>query len=154
MRDAQHAAMASEQESVMTLADMLLPDLDHEAAVTRLLIERVPESRLWWTPHPKSWTLADLCLHLAQLPLWSGDRHGTDVLRPQPSPRPSVSRGRTSSLGPPRSSASTRTSPRVDARSRGATDAAFLTRWTLLHAGRTLFTMPRVSVLRSLVLGH
>ena len=67
----------------MTLADMLLPELDHEAAVTRLLLERAPESRLSWTPHPKSWTLGDLCLHLAQLPLWARDGDGTDVLRPQ-----------------------------------------------------------------------
>jgi uncharacterized damage-inducible protein DinB len=35
-----------------------------------------------------------------------------------------------------------------------ATDADLLTRWTLQQAGRTLFTMPRVSVLRTLVLGH
>ena len=36
----------------------------------------------------------------------------------------------------------------------GASDVEFLARWTLQQAGRTLFTMPRVSVLRSLVLGH
>ena len=29
-----------------------------------------------------------------------------------------------------------------------------LTRWTLRDAGRTVFTMPRVSVLRSFVLSH
>jgi uncharacterized damage-inducible protein DinB len=35
-----------------------------------------------------------------------------------------------------------------------ASDAHFLARWTLQQAGRTVFTMPRVAVIRSLVLGH
>ena len=54
----------------MQILDMVLPEFDHETAVTRLLIERAPESRLSWAPHPRSWTLGELCLHLAELPLW------------------------------------------------------------------------------------
>ena len=137
----------------MQIADMVLPEFDHETAVARLLMERAPEPRLSWAPHPKSRTLGALCLHLAELPLW-----GVTVMRqtaydlnpPDAAPRPQA--GSESPLA-----AIQRFDDHVrQARGAisGASDADFLARWTLQQAGRTLFTMPRVSALRSLVLGH
>ncbi len=138
----------------MQISDMVLPEFDHETAVTRLLIERAPESRLSWAPHPRSRTLGDLCLHLAELPLWgvtvmqqtAYDLSPPDALEARPQPRPE-----------PQGAALQRFDEHVGqarAAITGATDADFLARWTLQQAGRTLFTMPRVSVFRSLVLGH
>ena len=78
--------------------DMVLPEFDHETAVTRLLMERAPESRLSWAPHPRSRTLGDLCLHLAELPLWGVtvmqqtaydlSPPGALEARPRPQPEP------------------------------------------------------------------
>ena len=137
----------------MTLADMLLPELDHEAAVTRLLLERAPEAHLSWTPHPKSWTLGDLCLHLAQLPLWAVmvmEQTSFDLNPPDGPPPPR-----------PRFESQAATIELFDAHLAqarqaiaAAADAELVTRWTLRDAGRTIFTMPRVSVLRSFVLSH
>jgi uncharacterized damage-inducible protein DinB len=141
------------QGGLVQIADMLLPEFDHESAVTRLLIERAPESRLSWTPHLKSRTLGDLCLHLAQLPRWAiivmqeaaFDLNPVDA-PPHPPPRfesqaatlrifdDHVTQGRQALAG--------------------AAEAEFLARWTLREAGRTVFTMPRVSVVRSFVLNH
>ena len=50
----------------MTIAESLLPEFDHEMATTRRLLERVPDDKAEWKPHPKSFALG----HLAQLVSW------------------------------------------------------------------------------------
>jgi uncharacterized damage-inducible protein DinB len=50
----------------MTIGTSLLPEFDQEMASTRRLLERVPEEKGDWKPHPKSFSLG----HLAQLVSW------------------------------------------------------------------------------------
>lgn len=52
----------------MSIAESLLPEFDHEMATTRSLLERVPAEDAEWKPHPKSYSMADLALHIATLP--------------------------------------------------------------------------------------
>lgn len=52
----------------MSLAAALIPELDHEANATRRLLERVPDDRLDYRPHPKSMSLGQLALHIAAIP--------------------------------------------------------------------------------------
>jgi uncharacterized damage-inducible protein DinB len=54
----------------MSLREALLADLDHECAVTRRVLARVPEASLAWKPHEKSFTLGGLATHVSQLPHW------------------------------------------------------------------------------------
>jgi hypothetical protein len=56
----------------MSLSQAFQPELDQEMAGTRKTLERVPEDRLGWRPHPKSMTLGALASHLANLPSWTG----------------------------------------------------------------------------------
>ncbi|MFL6245466.1 MAG: DinB family protein [Thermoanaerobaculia bacterium] len=53
---------------MMTLAEQFSAELTREAATTRRVLERVPESQLAWRPHPKSMTLGQLAFHIARLP--------------------------------------------------------------------------------------
>ncbi len=53
---------------MIATASPLLAELEQEADNTRRLLERVPADRLDWRPHPKSMTLGELALHVAQLP--------------------------------------------------------------------------------------
>ena len=46
----------------------ILRELEQESATTRRVLERVPEEKLSWKPHPKSMTLGELALHVAQSP--------------------------------------------------------------------------------------
>lgn len=46
----------------------LIAELEQEADTTRRLLERVPNDRLTWRPHPKSMTLGELALHVAEIP--------------------------------------------------------------------------------------
>ena len=52
----------------MALRDSILPEFDHEMAVTRKTLERVPEDKPDWKPHDKSMTMSRLAGHVAELP--------------------------------------------------------------------------------------
>jgi hypothetical protein len=53
-----------------TLADHFLSELEEEAATTRRLLERVPEGRNDFTPHPKSMPFGYLAVLVATMPGW------------------------------------------------------------------------------------
>ncbi|HEX6251969.1 MAG TPA: DinB family protein [Gemmatimonadaceae bacterium] len=54
----------------MSSTRYLAPEFELEMQSTRRVLERVPEDRLAWQPHPKSYTLGQLASHVAQLPDW------------------------------------------------------------------------------------
>ena len=45
-----------------------LDEIREEAAITRRVLERVPADKLAWKPHPKSMSLGQLALHIANIP--------------------------------------------------------------------------------------
>ena len=47
---------------------MLFSDLEGELKTTRRFLERVPNGKDDWRPHPKSKSLGELATHVAQLP--------------------------------------------------------------------------------------
>jgi len=52
----------------MGMTDAFVQEIDNEAATTRRVLERVPADRLSWKPHPKSMSLGELAMHVAQVP--------------------------------------------------------------------------------------
>lgn len=54
----------------MKTSDLLLQDFDTEISNTRRTLERVPEGKNDWVPHPKSMPLGKLAMHCATLPLF------------------------------------------------------------------------------------
>lgn len=54
----------------MTMIKMLLTELEQEAKTTRKMLERVPDAKFQWQPHPKSMTIQKLAAHIAELPGW------------------------------------------------------------------------------------
>ncbi len=52
----------------MDIRQEMLEEFREELATTKRLLERVPEEKLAWQPHPKSLTLGQLAMHLATLP--------------------------------------------------------------------------------------
>jgi uncharacterized damage-inducible protein DinB len=49
-------------------ASILFADIDGELATTRRMLERIPDGKEDWRPHPKSRSLGELATHVAQLP--------------------------------------------------------------------------------------
>ena len=60
----------------VTLKETVLAEFDHEMAVTRQLLDRLPEAAFAWKPHERSMSLGGLATHLAQIPHW-----GTSILQ-------------------------------------------------------------------------
>jgi uncharacterized damage-inducible protein DinB len=61
-------AASASTSSAITPAASLYPDVDSELSATRRVLERVPDGKDDWRPHPKSRSLGELATHLAQLP--------------------------------------------------------------------------------------
>ncbi len=51
-----------------TIAETLRQELEREAAPSRRVLERIPADRFEWRPHPRSFTAAQLGLHVASIP--------------------------------------------------------------------------------------
>jgi uncharacterized damage-inducible protein DinB len=54
----------------MRLAELFLGELEREANITRRALERVPEGKDDWKPHPKSMPLGRLAGLVALMPSW------------------------------------------------------------------------------------
>jgi len=52
----------------MRIIDSMLTELDQEAATTKRVLDRVPEDKLAWKPHPRSMSLGELAWHIAEGP--------------------------------------------------------------------------------------
>ena len=52
----------------MRLVDPILMELDQEGQTTKRVLDRIPEDKLTWKPHPKSFTLGQLGMHIASAP--------------------------------------------------------------------------------------
>src|SRR5918997_3270420 len=66
----------------MDLSQMLLAELEQEAETTRRVLQRVPEAKLGWRPHPRSFSLGQLALHVAIIPKLGEILLAKDVCEP------------------------------------------------------------------------
>ena len=138
----------------MPIADALLPEFDHEMATTRSLLARVPEADFAWTPHQKSYPLGTLSLHVAHLPLWGLHvLEGTSLELDDPVlaelVKPKIPASREELL-----QEFDRNAKRARATLAKATDAEYLAPWTLKKGGHVIFTLPRISSIRSFMMNH
>ncbi len=137
----------------MAIYEALLPELAMEAATTRKFFERLPEDKLSFQPHEKSMPLNRLAGHVAELFGWGTTTLETDQLdfAPVGAPpfQPLLASSREQLLGEfDKGVAGFRAAlPKT-------TDQDFMTPWTLLSGGKVFFTMPRITVIRSMVLNH
>ena len=133
----------------MPIVDALLPEFDHEVTTTRKVLERVPEDKLAWKPHPSSFSLGDLATHVATIPLWGEMTLAQSELELGGQGRAPAAASRRELLERfDQHVAATR------AALTGKTDAELMAHWTLKNSGKTMFTMPKAVVWRSFVMNH
>jgi uncharacterized damage-inducible protein DinB len=137
----------------MGLGQALLPEFDHEMAGVRRTLERVPEDKFDWRPHPKSGTMGWLASHLATLP--------TMAVRTIESESFEIAPGGKPPSGPPKLKTRQEVLETFDtnrnaarAAIAGASDEHLMKTWTLLFNGKTVFALPRVAVLRGPFMNH
>jgi uncharacterized damage-inducible protein DinB len=82
----------------MSLIQMLVKEMQQEAQTTRKMLERVPNDKYDWQPHPKSMTIRQLTTHIAELPTWVPLALTTDELDFATSPYSPVAINNTTEL--------------------------------------------------------
>jgi len=133
----------------MPQVDALLPEFDHEMAVTRKLLERVPEDRFDWKPHPKSYSLGQLAQHVATIPMWGGVTLNQSEIDIGGSERPPQAGTRAAVLAIFDGHVAT-----TRAALAGKSDAELMAPWALKNSGHVVFSMPKAAVWRSFVMSH
>jgi uncharacterized damage-inducible protein DinB len=137
----------------MSYAETLLPEFDQEMASTRKVLERIPDEKLDWQPHPKSHTIGWNANHVADILNWlvmvlstpsmdvapvGGEPYAIPKLgsrreilelfdRNVEAARKAISEAKDVDMGSP---------------------------WLLSRAGHPIFTRPRSAVVRGMILNH
>ena len=132
----------------MAMTDSFLQELEMEAKTTRRVLERVPEDKMDWRPHPKSHSLGQLALHIASVVGQVSDMLMMDSMelpsfqQPQAASRKEVLDALDASL--------------IKARKQlgQVNDARLATSLPIMRSGATVMEVPRVGLLRNLLLNH
>jgi uncharacterized damage-inducible protein DinB len=137
----------------MNISQALLPEFDIEFANTRRTLERVPEGRPDFRPHPKSMTLSRLAGHVAEIPMWAVMTLGQDELDVNPpgcqpySPFEMHSRKEALAFFDENVA-------KARAALASTSDEAMMKTWTLKNGDQRILAMPKVVVMRSFVMNH
>jgi len=132
------------------MLEPMMNEIDQEAVITKRVLERVPPDKLSWKPHPKSMSLGQLALHIATIPggisrlaqLDEFDASAANFDPPVPNSAPEILAALDASL------------QAVKEYLRVVTESAAVGNWRLTYQGREVFTIPRVSLLRTIMLNH
>lgn len=132
----------------MPLAQSLLAEFEAQAPVTRKFLERLPNAKLSWKPHPRSMTAGQLAYHLAVVP--GGVVRGAqqnqiappDFQFPQPATVQEVLDAFDQSVATVREIL-----PSFD-------DASMNATWRIVAGDREIAAMPRAAFLRNIMLNH
>jgi uncharacterized damage-inducible protein DinB len=133
----------------MKMIDVLLAEMDQETQSTLRVLERVPQHKLSWKPHPKSMSLGQLALHVATIPALVAELAAKDVVSEPPA------------FVQPEAATSAELVPALQASTARARqllehldDESLTATWRLMSNGRELLAMPRAAVLRAIMLNH
>jgi len=136
----------------MTLGPIaaLMAEFEQEAKTTRKLLERLPDGKADWKPHPRSMSLGRLAAHLAEIPGFFGAiLEGEELAIEGHARTPRVAAGSAEALALFDASAAA-----FAAKLAKLPDAALADTWRFRWAGRVVLERPRVEALRAMVFSH
>jgi len=132
------------------MLEPMINEIQQEAAITKRVLERVPPDKLSWKPHPKSMSLGELALHVASIPgnlCRIAQRDGLDTSE--------------ANFNPPGPTDAKEILAALDASVKAAeeyvgtvSESAALGTWRDTSKGKAVLSMPRVVLLRTIMLNH
>ena len=137
----------------MPVAESILPEFDIEMASTRKTLERIPAGNLNWRAHEKSNTIGWVACHLAEIPGWvegtltqeAWDLNPPDG-KPYETPRLEDCKAILELFDNNVSAARKQIAETAD--------DEFEKPFSLLSNAETLFTLPKLGVIRTWVINH
>jgi uncharacterized damage-inducible protein DinB len=134
----------------MSIAQQLLAEFESEISATRRFLERLPSDKLDWKPHPKSMSAGELAFHIAEIP--------GEILQMAMKDGLPASQAKRSEIHPKNAK---EIMDRLDASIAHVrkvlptlTDDYLQTTWSITMDGKDIVSMPRVAVIRSILLNH
>ena len=134
--------------AMMNLADGILMELDQETKTTKRVLERIPDDKLSWRPHPKAFSLGELALHIASLPggvaaaIVPDSMEAPDFVHPEAKSRQEVL---------DTFAKSTESAKEV---LKKMDDARLNATWSVTKNGKVMMSLPRIAFLRSILMNH
>jgi len=135
---------------MIKMLEPMMSEIQQEAVITKRVLERVPADKLAWKPHPKSMSLGQLALHIATIPgnlSNLAQQDGFDVS--------------TANFDPPAPNNAKEILTALEASVKaaeeylgGVSESAAMGNWRLTSKGKEVFTIPRVGLLRTIMLNH
>ncbi len=130
----------------MKLNELIKDELQHEVAITRKFLERIPDEQLAYQPHSKSMTMQQVANHLTEIPGWVASTMSNDALN-------------LDGYQPPNAVNTEEMIKVLDQNEQAALNALdqavdedFDALWSMIRDGETIMSMPRYQVLRKMVL--
>ncbi|MCC6797242.1 MAG: damage-inducible protein DinB [Candidatus Hydrogenedentes bacterium] len=135
----------------MNIIDALIQELQQESATTRKVLERVPTENFGWKPHEKSMAMGQLASHLVENLSWAEGTMKEDVwIMDMATYKPYVAVNTQELLAK-----FDEDLPKAIDAMKGASNEHMMKMWAMKTPdGNTIFSMPRVVVIRSFVLNH
>lgn len=137
----------------MTLIDLILAEFDFEMSNTRVTLELIPQNKLGWKPHDKSFSFGELGLHLGNILDWTGKTVSGNSYNIESSDQ----ENKDSFTG----NSHKEIIDNFDKKSASArnallklTDEELTVGWTLLSGQKILFTLPKYFVIRQFIINH
>lgn len=129
------------------IIEPILNEFREEVPATRRLLERVPQDKLAWKPHPKSRTLGELAMHIANIPGMAERVATTEEFTP--------------GAPPPSDNSAEEIRATFEKNVQKAeqvlgsmTEQTAMGTWRLVFKGKEIFRKPRHAVLRTTMLNH
>jgi len=141
---------SGEAEKSRKMLEPTIAEYQAEVVITRKILSKVPADKLTWKPHEKSMTLGQLALHIAQIPdrvSALAERNGFDAsqanfIPPHPKDLDEILATFESGV------------VEGDKRLRSMSDEAAMQPWTMTFGEKTVFTVPRAGIVRTIMLNH
>jgi len=134
--------------AVMRIVDSILMEIEQEAQTTKRVLDRIPEDKLAWKPHPKAFSLGQLALHIASVP---GSVAAAAV--PDSMEAPNFSQPEAKSRQEVLDTFSKSLESAKDALKK-MDDARLMSMWSLTKNGKVLMSVPRIGFIRSILMNH
>lgn len=137
----------------MTIGQGMAQELEHSAISARKVLERIPEDKFDWTPHPKSMTFLKLASHVAESLGWARFTLDTSELDVEPVGGPKFETYLAKNVPELLETFDKNLADSVQAL-KDVSDETLSEIWTMKKAGDVMFAFPKLIIMRSFILDH
>lgn len=142
--------MSTTAAATNTIANALIAELETEGKVTRSVLERVPADKFDWKPHERSMSFRQLASHVAEMHGWTKptvEQPELDFAKMDYKPfEPKTTEDLVGHFEKNYNEA-------IETL-KGAADEIWSEPWSLRNGEQVYFTMPKIAVMRGMVLNH